>query len=159
MEPVCSLYAFRRIRTGCVLKIRPKGTYAPARTLPRAPQITRLLAVRPCKRVDDSALTSVQRSLRIPTTSPLLRDPPPETSSSQTPPTAIEPSVVETFPNYPSSVREVPAIPRGFGDVGLAYPNRRQSVMQIIDSVMLVCLFGETRRFGLRRVRDVARHE
>ena len=43
-----------------------------------------------------------------------IRDPPPETSSPQTPPTAIESAEAETPPMHPEVVREIAAIPRGF---------------------------------------------
>ena len=72
----------------------------------------------------------------------------PETSSPHTPPTAIQAAPAETVSNYPDSVREVPAIPRGFGDVGLANPNQRLNVSRTLGSVACAYLCCQVRWFG-----------
>ncbi len=49
-----------------------------------------------------------------------------ETSSPQTPSTAIESEVAETFPVHPDPDREIPAIPQDFGGWGPVNPKRRR---------------------------------
>jgi len=44
--------------------------------------------------------------------------------------------------------REIPAIPRGFGDWGLAKPNRRRRVPGLEGAAVGVCLRCQVGRFG-----------
>jgi len=74
---------------------------------------------------------------------------PPETSCAVTPPTAIESAGAETRPRYSEVVREIAAIPRGFGRSRLAKPNRRRRVRESIGAPASVYLCWRVERFGL----------
>lgn len=56
-----------------------------------------------------------RENVEIPCIFPAIRESGPETGSRWTRSSAIESAVAETSPAYPSTSRENPAIPRGFG--------------------------------------------
>ena len=97
------------------------------------------------------------KSEKFPVLSLHIREPPPETSSPPTPPTAIESAIAETLLNYPSSIREIPAIPRGFGWFALSNPNRRRRVRDSEGAAAHVYLCCQVRRCGLARRNQIAR--
>jgi hypothetical protein len=78
-----------------------------------------------------------------------IRETAPETSSPQTPPTAIESASAETFPRYPDLDRENPVVSRGFGDRGHLIPNRRRRLSGSMSPAARGYLCCQFRRFGL----------